>query len=347
MKEIVVGKNEEGKRFDSFLKSYLKEASSGFIYKMLRKKNITLNDKKSDGKDKLNAGDSIKIFFSDETLNKMRGSGSNDIFYNPAKVLPREEQNSNFHEHRATISNLDDFFNIDEFPVIYEDENIVLADKPVGMLTQKAAPCDFSLNDWLIHYLLKKGDVTSSSLETYRPSVCNRLDRNTSGLVICAKTLTGARKMNELIRDRSVSKYYRTIVGGKLTESMKLKGYLCKDEKKNIVTIRQDAKGASGFSYIETEYVPVNYIPQKNLTMLEVKLITGKPHQIRAHLSSIGHPVAGDIKYGGQRLKGINHQLLHSYRLIFPSDMEAPFNHLSGREFNAPLPKAFTDICSK
>lgn len=323
MKEINIGKNEEGKRFDSFLKSYLKEASGGFIYKMLRKKNITLNDKKADGKEKLCAGDSIKIFFSDETFIKMRGEEG---------------------VQKNNIPSESDIEKLGEFPVIYEDDNVILVNKPVGMLTQKAKAEDFSLNEWLIDYLLKKGDVSKESLETYRPSVCNRLDRNTSGLVICAKTLVGARKMNEIIKDRSVSKYYRSIVTGKLSESMSLKGYLFKDEKKNTVKIQKANPHDDRYSYIETQYEPLKYIPDKDLTLLEVKLITGKPHQIRAHLSSIGHPIIGDIKYGGPKLSGLNHQLLHSYRLIFPDKMEQPFSSLSGREFYAELPNIFLEI---
>lgn len=320
MKEIKIGKNEEGKRLDSFLKSYLKEASGGFIYKMLRKKNITLNDKKADGNEKLSNGDVIKIFFSDETLIKMKGSEVKEKISPSAHFIPSH------------------------FPVIFEDDNIILADKPVGMLTQKAAPDDYSLNEWLIDYLLNKREISEESLETYKPSVCNRLDRNTSGLVICAKSLAGARKMTELIKERAVAKYYRTIVKGKLAESLSLIGYLYKDKKKNIVKISKEAPKDPGYSYIETEYTPVSYISSKDLTELEVKLITGKPHQIRAHLASIGHPIIGDIKYGGPKLSGLNYQLLHSYRLVFPKDMKKPFDDLSDREFIAPLPKDFQRI---
>ena len=214
MKEIIVGENEQDKRFDRFLKGYLKEASSGFIYKMLRKKNITLNDKKSDGMEKLKKGDVIKIFFTDDTLNKFRGTESDSD-----KECPE----------------LLSYKKIGELHVIYEDDNIVLVDKPAGVLSQKSQKDDDSLNEWLIGYLLNKGDITAESLDTYRPSICNRLDRNTSGIVICAKSLVGARKMNELIKDRSVGKFYRTIVKGRVDDDFSLKGFLSKDEKKNKV----------------------------------------------------------------------------------------------------------------
>lgn len=321
MKEIIIGENEASKRLDSFLNFYLKEASSGFIYKMLRKKNITLNDKKADGKEKLKTGDVIKIFFSDETLEKFRGAQSNSINDDIGKITRK----------------------YGELPVIYEDDNIVLVNKPKGMLSQKAEAGDESLNDWLIEYLLKKGEVTTESLETYRPSICNRLDRNTSGLVVCGKTLTGLRKMNELIRDRSVRKFYRTIVTGKLTDRLSIRGYLFKNVKTNKVII-SDKPEDDRFTYIETAYEPVKYYKDHDMTLLEVELITGKTHQIRAHLSSVGHAIIGDVKYGGPKFRGINSQLLHSYRLEFPKISDGQFDNLSGREFIADLPGEFRNF---
>lgn len=325
MKEIIIGANEADKRLDAFLKSYLKEASGGFIYKMLRKKNITLNGKKAEGTEKLKSGDSIKIFFADETLDKFRGRDNNAVS-NAA-----EDDKKAF----KTIGNL---------PIIYEDENILLVNKPAGILTQKADRKDISLNEWLIGYLLSTGEITSESLETYRPSVCNRLDRNTSGLVICAKSLAGARKMTQLIKTREVDKYYRTVVSGRLSERVSLKGYLYKDEARNKVYIKDQDPGDDRYSYIETEYEPVSYLEEKDLTLLEVKLVTGKPHQIRAHLSSIGHPIIGDAKYGGRKVPGLNYQLLHSYRLVFPKVLETPFDVIAGKEFTAELPELFKKI---
>ncbi|WP_034452219.1 RluA family pseudouridine synthase [Butyrivibrio sp. AE2032] len=322
MKEITIGANEEGKRLDSFLKSYLKEASGSFIYKMLRKKNITLNNKKADGKEKLSSGDSIKLFFSDETFEKFRGQKESSGFKNLGDALKT----------------------FGEFPVVFEDDNIVLVNKPWGVLSQRASQDDLSLNEWLIDYLYDKGELTKESLSTYRPSICNRLDRNTSGLIICAKTLIGARKMNEIIKDRSVEKYYRTIVTGRIKDGLSLKGFLKKDEKTNKVTIKDKDPKDDSYSYIETEYEPVEYIKDTDLTLLEVKLVTGKPHQIRAHLASIGHPIIGDVKYGGKKIKGLNTQLLHSYRLVFPDNMGEPFTDIEGREFIAQLPDKFKEF---
>ncbi len=320
MKEIIVSENEQDKRFDRFLKGYLKEASGGFIYKMLRKKNITLNDKKADGTEKLKKGDVIKIFFTDETLDKFRGADAQGCDIRPEA---------------------DAYKKIGELHVIYEDDNIILVDKPAGVLSQKSQKSDVSLNEWLIGYLLNKGDITAESLETYRPSICNRLDRNTSGIVICAKSLSGARTMNALIKDRNVGKYYLTIVKGHIDKDFSLKGFLSKDEKKNKVKILKEDPKDPDYSYIETQFHVIRYNHENDLTKLEVKLITGKPHQIRAHLSSIGHPIVGDIKYGASAVKGINYQLLHSYRLVFPKGLDKPFDILSGKEFTAKEPKEF------
>ncbi len=325
MKEIIIGPNEEGKRLDGFLAGVLKEASKGFIYKMLRKKNITLNGKKAEGKEKLSQGDAVRIFFSDETYEKLKGASDNTKCKNTYNASDR----------------------FGELPVIYEDDNIILVNKPAGILSQKAKPEDLSLNEWLIEYLLKNGDVTDESLETYRPSICNRLDRNTSGLVVCAKTLSGARYMNELIRDRGVDKFYRTIVHGRVEKGLLLKGYLYKDESSNKVTIKATDPGDERYSYIETEYEPLEFLPNQNLTLMEIRLITGKPHQIRAHLSSIGHPIIGDIKYGGKKFGKLKYQLLHSYRLEFPDDMKEPCKELSGKEFVAEIPAVFADILKR
>ncbi|MBO6242556.1 MAG: RluA family pseudouridine synthase [Butyrivibrio sp.] len=321
MKEIKITANQENKRLDSFLKSYLSNASGSFIYKMLRKKNITLNDKKADGKEKLQVGDTIKIYFSDETLNKFVGQN--------------KEKTSGFGSDTFKGLNVE---------VIYEDENVVFVNKPAGLLSQKAEKNDISLNDWLISYLMDKGEVSRESLLTYKPSICNRLDRNTSGLVICAKSLSGARAMNNMLKDRTLDKYYRTIVSGKVDKAIRLKGYLYKDESQNKVFIKNSDPKDERYSYIETEYVPLKYNEDLNFSLLEVKLITGKPHQIRAHLSSIGHPLVGDIKYGGKKFKNINYQILHSFCISFPADMSGELSYLAGKKFVAKQPGIFDMI---
>lgn len=325
MKEIIIGKNEEGKRLDGFLKSYLPNASKGFIYKMLRKKNITLNDRKADGLEKLRDSDSIKIFFSDETLDKFRGSSSSLGIINVSNI---------------DLSKYGDVF------VIYEDDNVLFASKPAGLLSQKSEKSDISINDWLIDYLLVNKKISLESLDTYKPSICNRLDRNTSGIVICAKSLAGARKMNEMLSDRTLDKYYIAVVSGKIASKSHLKGFLHKDAGLNKVKILESDPGDDAYSYIETSFEPVLYNNDTDTTVLLVKLITGKPHQIRAHLSGTGHPIIGDNKYGGKKAKGINRQLLHSYKLVFPKNMPSEFSTIEGKEFIAPLPVEFSRYCS-
>ena len=169
--------------------------------------------------------------------------------------------------------------------------------------------------------LLESGQLTRAELRTFHPSICNRLDRNTSGLLIAGKTMHGLQEMAKALKSRSMQKYYRCLVAGQITEDAHLKGYLVKDHKTNKVSIQ--SKETKDASYIETAYHPVQ--TYGNTTLLEVHLITGRSHQIRAHLASIGHPILGDGKYGdpakNKKLReacGIRSQLLHAYHMEFP-----------------------------
>lgn len=328
MREFKINENEAGQRFDKYLKKLLGNAPGSFIYKMLRKKNITLNGKKADGTEKLNQGDDIKLFFSDETFEKFSGSGTPDSEFEALKVLSRE-----FTSGKRKL------------PVVYEDKDVIFINKPTGMLSQKAKPEDISANEYILAYLIAKGELTESSFRTFRPSICNRLDRNTSGILICGKTYEGLKEMNALIKERRIGKFYRCIVTGSVNEKITLTGYLAKDEKTNKVTLRQAS--FPGASYIETSIVPIRQY-QGGLSLLEIHLITGKTHQIRAHLASIGHPILGDYKYGNRKLNdryGIISQLLHAYRLEFPAlPGDDPLAPLSGKVFTAPAPDSFSRI---
>ena len=325
MKEFKVSAAESGQKCIKYCEKILPNAGAGFLHKMLRKKNITLNGKKTDGSERLNEGDVLRFFFSDETF---------------ANFSKRE---SGMHKGALALSEaIQKTPKLSAAHILYENDDVLLYNKPVGVLSQKAKPEDISLNEMLLAYL---ANTTEQTDEVSRPSICNRLDRNTSGIVICGKTYHGLRMMNERIADRDIGKFYHCMVAGCVDKPILLKGYLKKDEKTNKVTIQ--AREFPGASYIETE---INVLKKtKNASLLEVHLITGKTHQIRSHLAFLGHPIIGDHKYGNpkvndryKRIYGLKSQLLHAYRLEFPQD-EA-LGDLGGKHVIAPKPDIFTRI---
>ncbi len=319
MQAINVKENEAGQRLDKLLLKYLDQAPKSFLYKMMRKKNITLNKKKCDGSEHLKTGDEIQLFLSDETIEKFKKIPS--VPAPPFGVAGR----------KARLS------------VIYEDEHILLVNKPAGMLSQKAKDTDFSLVEAVINYLIESQSLSLSQLKTFRPAVCNRLDRNTSGLVVAGKSLAGLQIMSAALKDRSLHKYYQCVVAGQVREKQVITGFLKKDETTNQVAI--SSAEVPGSSPIMTEYVPT--AGNARYTLLTVTLITGRTHQIRAHLASIGHPILGDPKYGDPRINeavrqqyGIRGQMLHSWKLVMP-ELPAPLEKVSKKTFIAPLPRTF------
>lgn len=324
MKEIKITKQEEGQRLDRYLSKYLREASSGFIYKMLRKKNIKLNDKKASGGEKLKEGDSVRIFFSQETLEKFIGSVEPSI--------GKEQQSRESSYLRSQVRGL------------YQDDHVIILHKPAGLLTQKAKASDDSLNDYLIDYCLEHQIITRELLNSFRPAAVNRLDRNTSGIVLGGLTTRGLQELSNLLKKRTLDKYYLCLVKGYMKGQKTLKGYLRKDREKNIVTFSQENK--EGSVPILTEYRVID--ANQNASLLRIKLITGKTHQIRAHLASHGHPILGDFKYGdrnwnmqAKRECGILTQMLHSYEVGFPEITEGVLIPLAGKTITAPLPRDF------
>lgn len=319
MRDITISGNDAGQRMDKFLSKYLNEAGKGFIYKMLRKKNILLNGKKSDGSEKLCDGDIVRMYLADDTIEKFRGRKLTGDMYKVTDI---------------------------ELDVIYEDDNIILINKPAGMLTQKAKPDDISLNEYLISYLIKNKCITEDDLQTFKPSVCNRLDRNTSGIVLAGKSLKGLQVLSDMLKQRTMDKYYYCLVRGKMIDKKELKGYLIKDSASNKVTILDKEKKDA--SYINTIYEPLE--TRNNVTLLKVKLVTGKPHQIRAHLASDGHPIIGDAKYGDAKINkqylkqfGLKHQLLHAGIVKMPQ-LEGELSNVSDKTFEAPIPEMFMNI---
>ena len=315
MREIRIGEAEAGQRMDKFLFRCLPGAGKSFLYKMMRKKNIVLNGKKATGSELLKAGDALKIFFSEETLEKFSAS--------PGKA------GSGRTEYPA----------LDRSLIVYEDSQILAVNKPAGMLSQKAGPADVSLNEYLDAYLRKE----ASSLEAagrFRPGVCNRLDRNTSGLVLAGKNPAAARELSAMLKERTVAKYYLCLARGDMPEGQRLSGYLEKDPAANRSEISDSPR--EGCSYIETAWEPLERYG--SCTLLKVELVTGRSHQIRCHLAHTGHPVAGDVKYGdagwNRKLKetaGLNRQFLHAWQAVFP-ETEGILKHISGKTLTAPLP---------
>ncbi|CBK74589.1 pseudouridine synthase, RluA family [Butyrivibrio fibrisolvens 16/4] len=307
MKELRIDTGDSNQRFDKFLKRVLPNASTSFIYKMLRKKNITLNEKKADGSEKLNVGDVIKIWFSDETFAKMAGVSERDeLYYSIKEIKP----------------------NIN---IVFEDDDMIIINKPAGVKSQKDSPSDISINEMAISYMIASNQLSEESFKHFHPSVCNRLDRNTSGIVLFAKNLHAAQSLGQALKERSCKKLYRAVVLGKVDSKQQIEGFLWKDEATNKVTISKNEIPDS--KPIKTAYNPIKNIGDK-FTLLEIHLITGRTHQIRAHLASIGHPILGDNKYGNtiinkeQKVRG---QLLHAYSIEFADE----------RKFVCDLPGEF------
>lgn len=340
MKQLRVENGEDGQRLDKYLKRKLSYAPSSFIYKMLRKKNITLNGKKADGSELLSAGDQVTFFLSDGTFDKFRLGTEAD------SPMAQERDRDDRNALNGIIAEGKKAGNLE---VLYEDRDVLLVVKPAGILSQKAAPGDVSVNEWLLSYLLEKAEdplALYRSFREFRPAVCNRLDRNTAGILICARSLKGSRVMTELIRERKIRKFYRMVVLGEMEKGGRIEGWICKDHESNKVTF--SARKIPDADYSMTLYEIVR--KGNGMTLVEAELVTGRSHQLRVQFASLGFPIAGDPKYGDREKMHsvmeryhIRRQLLFCCRLEFPP-MEGDCSALSGRKIQAPLPALYTRI---
>ena len=309
MKEYIISKADSGQTLIKYLGRILKEAPNGLIHKQLRNKNITLNGKKATGFEKLSESDSVKVFMSDETIAKFSNAAESE-----AKVSVDEyvKAYKTFGKPR----------------IIFENGHIIVFDKPVGVLSQKAKSDDISANEWLIGYLLCE-KKESLDLDRFKPSVCNRLDRNTAGLMLFGKTVFGTNLLNKIVKDKSLKKYYKTLVHGKFEYTGIRRSYLLKDERANKVKLFDEHVPES--SEIAAEFKPLRYSKKNHISEVSVLLLTGKSHQIRAQLEFMGFPVIGDKKYGNSKEKSLSHHILYAEKLIFPKIPDLP--ELSDREF--------------
>ena len=308
MRELKIGKNDAGQRLDKFLSKAVKGMPVSMMYKSIRTKKIKVNRKRAEQGMVLCEGDTVQLFIREEFFDSPSADDS---------ALSRIEPKLN---------------------IVYEDENIMLLNKRPGVLVHEDTAGNE--NTLIMHvkaYLVQKGEYDPEDEQSFAPSLCNRIDRNTGGIVIAAKNAAALREMNEHIKQGDIGKFYMCAVHGRLEKkSATLKGWLFKDSKTNKVYVTDEKQ--KGSKEIITAYRVVG--EKKDSSLLEVNLITGRTHQIRAHMSHIGHPLIGDGKYGinrDDRAKGYKYQALYAYRLCFNmKDDSGLLGYLSGKSFSVP-----------
>ena len=306
MKELMIGKNDAGQRLDRFVGKSVPLLPESLLQKYIRLKRIKLNGKGARRDVRLSDGDCIQLYINDEFFEK-----------------PKEE-NSYLKVGKPRVS------------IVYEDENILLADKKPGVLCHSAGQWDYNtLIANIQAYLAQKGEWRPKEENSFAPALCNRIDRNTGGIVIAAKNAEALRIINEKIRDREIEKYYLCLVHGRPSPpSGKLENFLFKDASKNQVYVK--SKSEPGARTAVTEYKTIR--SKGPLSLVECHLLTGRTHQIRAQMSYAGWPLLGDGKYGSERFNktyGETGQALYSYKLLFSFPTDAGMlNYLRGREFS-------------
>lgn len=313
--KIEIGSNEAGQRLDKFLRKLLKDVPLSAIYKTLRKGDVKINGSKKKEKYVLELGDIVEIRDITTTASEKK------------KVV-------NF--QKVDPSHL---------KIIFEDENLLILEKWPNVLVHGDKKGEITLTDYALSYLNDKGDYIPEQEVTFTPAPCNRLDRNTSGMVLFGKNFEALKQLNEMIRDRKIKKYYMALVKGKMNSGI-YEAYIKKDSENNISEIYDQQVPMSKKIAMEVKLIQTDAL----YSLIEIELITGRSHQLRAHLAHLGYPIIGDQKYGEKKVNeffinkyGLNYQFLYAYKVIFKNCTEK-FQYMENKTIAEALPPIFKKI---